>query len=100
MKTLVAMLIAGLLILSLSGCMPGPNPATGTANEEGKIAGFWEGLWHGMIVPVTFLWSLFESDVSIYEIHNNGAWYACGFALGIGALSGSSASRNSSRRET
>ena len=98
MKTLVAMLIAGLLILSLSGCAPGPNPAVGTADEEGEIAGFWAGVWHGMVVPITFILSLLGSDVSIYEIHNNGGWYALGFALGIGAFSsgGVSAARRSS----
>jgi hypothetical protein len=27
--------------------------------------------------------SLFNPDVGIYEIHNNGAWYNLGFLLGI-----------------
>jgi len=45
-------------------------------NEPGaKPAGFWGGLWHGIIAPITFLVSLFVSGVSIYETNNNGRWY-------------------------
>src|ERR1035438_9591703 len=40
-----------------------------------KPAGFWGGLWHGIIAPITFLVSLFVSGVSIYETNNNGRWY-------------------------
>jgi hypothetical protein len=52
-----------------------------------KAAGFWGGLWHGMIAPITFIVSLFVSGVSIYEKNNNGRWYEFGFMLGIGAYS-------------
>jgi len=48
-----------------------------------KPAGFWGGLWHGLIAPITFLVSLFTSGVSIYETNNNGRWYEFGFMLGI-----------------
>jgi hypothetical protein len=51
-------------------------------------AGFWAGLWHGIIAPVTFIVSLFASEVSIYETNNNGRWYEFGFMLGIGAYAG------------
>ena len=51
-------------------------------------AGFWGGLWHGLIAPITFLISLFAEGVSIYETHNNGRWYEFGFMLGIGAYAG------------
>ncbi len=53
-----------------------------------KPAGFWGGLWHGIIAPITFLVSLFVSGVSIYETNNNGRWYEFGFMLGIGAYAG------------
>ena len=43
------------------------------------------------IVPITFLMSLFKEDVGVYELHNNGAWYNFGFALGtIMSFSGGS----------
>jgi len=51
-------------------------------------AGFWGGLWHGLIAPITFLVSLFAEGVSIYETNNNGRWYEFGFMLGIGAYAG------------
>ena len=52
-----------------------------------RPAGFWGGLWHGIIAPITFLVSLFVGGVSIYETNNNGRWYEFGFMLEIGAYS-------------
>jgi len=48
-------------------------------------AGFWAGLWHGVISPITLLVSLFDSDVRIYERNNNGRFYEIGFLLGVSA---------------
>ena len=48
-------------------------------------AGFWAGLWHGIIAPITFIVSLFADGVRIYETNNNGRWCDFGFMLGIGA---------------
>jgi len=50
---------------------------------DAKPAGFWAGLWHGFILPITFIIRLFNSDVGIYEINNNGRWYDFGFILGV-----------------
>ena len=74
---LAALLV--LVALVAVGCAAGPNVATGPAPD----AGFWLGLWHGVIVPVTFVISLFTDDVSIYEVVNNGNWYDFGFVLGL-----------------
>ena len=41
-----------------------------------------------MILPVTFIVSLFTDTVSIYEVDNNGNWYDFGFMLGIALFSG------------
>jgi len=49
-------------------------------------AGFWAGLWHGIIAPITFFVSLWDDTVSIYETNNNGRWYEFGFMIGIGAF--------------
>ena len=51
-------------------------------------AGFWAGLWHGIIAPFTFLISLFVEGVSIYETNNNGPWYEFGFLLGMSVCAG------------
>jgi hypothetical protein len=69
--------------LLLSGCA-GRNPLTGVA-EGDNLAGFWWGLVQGMICPIAFVVSLFNPDVSIYEVHNSGAWYNAGFIIGAGA---------------
>ena len=96
MKARALILTATLLLLalSLSGCAPGPNPLENVPPEGGTVAGFWLGLWHGIIAPITFIISLFRSDVRFYEVHNDGLWYNLGFVLGAGILfGGSSASR-------
>jgi hypothetical protein len=72
----------GMLIV-LSACAAGPN---GLAGGEEQAAGFWLGLWHGLIIPITFIVSLFTNQVSIYEVHNTGGWYDFGFMLGISAV--------------
>ena len=51
-------------------------------------AGFWYGLWHGIILVVAFVVSLFSETVRIYEPHNAGAWYDFGFVLGIVLIGG------------
>ncbi len=61
----------------------GRNELENTANEKGEIAGFWRGLWHGLIAPVAFVMSLFKDNVGVYEAHNNGKWYNFGFILGL-----------------
>jgi hypothetical protein len=77
-----------LLALALAGCAPGPNDQRGTLDAGGDVAGFWLGLWQGIIVPFTFLISLFKDSVNVYEIHNNGNWYNFGFVLGASMLLG------------
>jgi hypothetical protein len=60
---------------------------------DAKPAGFWSGFWHGLIMPVTFIVSLFNSGVRIYEANNNGRWYEFGFFLGASATFGGSGSQ-------
>ncbi|GAA3215536.1 hypothetical protein ACFP63_01790 [Oerskovia jenensis] len=83
---LAAALVVG--ALALAACAPGPNPDVGTPTADGSPAGFWLGLWQGIIVPVTFVVSLFTDTVNIYEVHNNGNWYDFGFVLGLGLFVG------------
>ncbi|MCU0520279.1 MAG: hypothetical protein MUF84_06270 [Anaerolineae bacterium] len=49
---------------------------------DAEPAGFWAGVWHGMIMPITFFVSLFREDVGIYETHNTGRGYDFGFLIG------------------
>jgi hypothetical protein len=59
-------------------------------DDEGKVAGFWMGLWHGFTSPVMFIISLFNHSVEVYEVHNNGGWYTLGFLLGASVVLGGS----------
>lgn len=77
------------LALLLAACAAGVNPNVDVVNPANDIlAGFWRGLWHGIISPITFIISLFTEKVSIYEVYNSGGWYDFGFVLGAGILFG------------
>jgi len=88
MKRLTLVLVLCLIALSLAACVPGPNVMVDEPNDEGDVAGFWRGLWQGIISPITFVISLFTRNVHFYEAHNNGNWYNFGFVLGAGILTG------------
>lgn len=61
-----------------------------TACVGEKTYGFWNGLWHGLISPVTFIVSLFKERVAVYGVNNNGGWYDFGFLLGVAITFGGS----------
>ncbi len=84
MKRVAVMAAVLAVVLVLAACAPGPNDAERTPSAKGKVAGFWLGLWHGLISPVTFVVSIFSRNVRLYEVHNNGGWYNFGFVLGAG----------------
>ena len=85
------------VLLVLAACAASGNESAGTASGQ---PGFWAGLWHGLISPVTFIVSLFRDDVGIYEVRNSGGWYDFGFMLGVSIAFGSTgrAGAGSSRR--
>ena len=90
------------LLLTLVGCAPGPNKLAGSADQEGGVAGFWLGLWQGIIAPVTFIISLFSDKVHMYEVHNNSGWYNFGYLLGMIVIfsgSGGGAARRRRHRD-
>lgn len=76
--------VAALVVLVAVGCAPG------NARWQGpdSPAGFWAGLWHGLIIIVTFIVSLFNHSVGVYETHNAGWSYNLGFLLGCMASLG------------
>jgi len=90
MKKLSVFGLMVIIMLSFTACAAGPNKLLKSENQEGKIAGFWQGLWHGIITPVTFVVSLFSETVNVYEVHNNGGWYNFGFILGVMIIFGGS----------
>jgi hypothetical protein len=88
MKKYVLYALLIMMVFVLSACAAGPNILANSENEEGEVAGFWRGLWHGFISPVTFIVSLFNDNVGIYEVHNTGGWYNFGFMAGVSMIFG------------
>ncbi len=82
-----------------TGCLAGPNEFVNTPDSEGVTAGFWGGLWHGFISPVTFIISLFSDTIHVYEVHNAGGWYDFGFLLGASIIFGGSGGGAARRRK-
>ncbi|MGA8248110.1 MAG: hypothetical protein WB797_14500 [Nocardioides sp.] len=87
------------LLLLLSACA-GADPLS---RHGAGQAGFWIGLWHGFILPVSIIVSWFDQSVGIYDVHNSGGWYDTGFVLGASfvfgtVLGGSRGASSASRR--
>ncbi|MEJ8553562.1 hypothetical protein [Tepidibacter sp. Z1-5] len=64
-------------ILSIAG------PNSKYKLPDARPAGFLAGLWHGIIVPITFFISFINPKVRIYETNNRGFLYDLGFLMGI-----------------
>lgn len=98
MKRLGLIVLVVAVALTLAACAAGHNSAAGTG---ANVAGFWQGLWHGFILFFTFFISLFNHNVGIYEVHNNGGWYDFGFLLGVMTFwsSGAGGAARRSRRK-
>jgi len=62
---------------------PGPNPEQNKEGAAGRVAGVAEGLWHGLIAPVTLIGSFFNPTMEMYEVHNNGREYNLGYLFGV-----------------
>jgi len=76
----------GIVAVLVAACAAPGIPAVNLPGTPG----FWLGLWHGMIFPVTFIVSLFNHGVGVYAAVNDGGWYNFGFFLGIGMSMGGS----------
>ena len=99
MKKILKITAIVLLIIMVVSCTAGPNQLANKPDKEGKVAGFWRGLWNGFIILFTFIISLFSDNVTIYEVHNNGGWYNFGFLLGIMIFFGGSGGGAGSRKK-
>ena len=74
-------LVPILALLALASCA---HQVSGTIHAGSP--GFLFGLVQGFIAPVAFVISLFNHDVAVYAVPNNGAFYNFGFVLGIGGF--------------
>ncbi|MCF2515862.1 hypothetical protein LVY65_12425 [Sphingomonas sp. G124] len=72
-------LIVIAMAVALAGCLAMESPTA----VQPSAPGFWFGVWHGFIFPVTFIFSVFTDDVAVYAVPNNGTWYDFGYFIGI-----------------
>ena len=79
------LLLSGTIVLLLSSCATSINTMPCVHTGE-IVAGFWWGLWNGITMGFSFLGSLFDNSIALYDVNNNGAWYNLGFVLGTGSL--------------
>ena len=70
--------IAAAVCLLVASCVPGD----GTCSPDDP-AGFWSGIWHGWVAPISLIWSFFEPHIRVYEACNSGWWYDFGFYMAI-----------------
>jgi len=66
------------MLLLLASCTAGDAQFT-----QETPAGFWYGLWHGIISVISLVIQLFSDNFSVYEINNTGGWYDFGFLIGV-----------------
>jgi hypothetical protein len=74
---LVVLLLAVLVVL-LAGCVPGDGK-----NTPENPAGFFWGIWHGWVAPISLIIGLFNKSIRVYETANIGWWYDFGYYIAI-----------------
>jgi hypothetical protein len=78
-----SLIIAILVVtIGLSGCAP--------ASYERPEAGFFSGIWHGLIFVFSIIGKVFGADIGIYAENNTGFTYWLGFIIGLGGFGGGS----------
>lgn len=86
MKKIVLLVLLLLMTLLLTACLPGDGK-----NSPENPAGFFWGIWHGWVAPISLIFGLFRDNIRIYETANIGWWYDLGFYAavisGFGSLS-------------
>ena len=74
------------LLLVLTGCIPGDGTHT-----TSHPAGFFWGIWHGWLAPLSLIIKIFNKSIRIYEPLNSGWLYDFGYYMavvsGFGGLS-------------
>lgn len=86
MKRMTIILLSLGLVLLFSSCLPGT-----LVVPVDPPAGFFRGIWHGWVAPVSLVAGLFNPTIRVYESYNTGWWYDLGFYMavvsGFGSLS-------------
>jgi len=77
-KGMFTILLLAMVLLLVTSCLPHD-----ISPIDEKPAGFFMGVWHGWIAPISLIVKLFDPTVGIYQSHNTGWWYDFGFYMAI-----------------
>lgn len=77
-KKMALFLILIVLLLTLTSCVPGDGK-----NTSENPAGFFWGIWHGWVAPISLIIGLFNKNIRVYELYNSGWFYDLGFYMAI-----------------
>lgn len=77
-RTLLLSVLLVFVVLTLVGCLPGDG-----RNTEANPAGFFWGVWHGWVAPISLIGGIFNKNLRVYEVFNTGWWYDFGFYIAI-----------------
>lgn len=94
-KMFLLTVITVLLVVILSGCLPGDGSYVGSHR-----ANFLSGIWHGWLAPLTLIIGFFRRNIRIYEAYNTGWWYDFGYYIAvISGFGGLSLSRRKKKKK-
>ncbi|MDE3066075.1 MAG: hypothetical protein KGJ60_00845 [Verrucomicrobiota bacterium] len=80
----IAVKIIGLTVLALALGLA-QNWATARYYKSDRVAGFYTGILHGMLMPAALPGLLLGKDLTIYASNNSGRAYNIGYILGVNA---------------
>lgn len=78
LKKAAPVIAALTLMLLLSSCIPGDG-----TNTSQNPAGFFWGIWHGWLAPISLIVGIFDKHIRVYEVFNKGWFYDFGFYMAI-----------------
>ncbi len=85
-RILFPAIITLLILIAFTSCMPNPEQNMGQSPS-----GFFMGVWHGWIAPLSLIVGFFNEHTRVYDPNNTGWWYDFGVYMaiisGVGGLS-------------
>ncbi len=78
LKKAILISLMMVLVVTMAGCIPGDG--TNTSQDP---AGFFWGVWHGWVAPISLIIGLFNDNIRIYEPNNSGWFYDLGFYIAV-----------------
>lgn len=77
-KKIALIMVLIIVLLMVTSCVPGDGK-----NTPENPAGFFWGVWHGWVAPISLIIGLFNKNIRVYELYNTGWFYDLGFYMAI-----------------